>query len=135
MVHQTHKFVETDFVVNRGPDATPAIDVEEHHQVLLIDEHDNTTPTTKLIDIRKYKPSTNKADPITYIVTYSVTAGTERLENIEVRVKSDITEATAYPIGSIDSFKTSINVIRIKALDADSIDGGIVSYNSSPTNV
>ena len=112
-------------------DASPAFDVEENDKVMLIDQHDKTTPTTKLIDIRKYKPSTNKADAITFIITYSVTAGTERLENIEVHVKSDITEAT-YPIGSLDSFKTSVNVVRIKALDADSIDGGIVSYNVAP---
>ena len=121
--------------MNGGPDATPAMDVEEHHKITLIDQHDETTPTTKLIDIRKYKPSTNKADAITFIITYSVTAGTERLENIEVYVRSDVTQPTAYPIGSIDALKTAINVVRIKALDADSIDGGVVSYNSSPTNV
>ncbi len=114
-----------------GSDATPAFDVEENDKVMLIDQHDETTPTTKLIDIRKYKPSTNKADAITFIVTYSVTAGTERLENIEVHVRSDVTQAT-YPIGSLDSFKTSVNVLRIKALDADSIDGGIVSYKVAP---
>ena len=112
-------------------EATPSFDVEENHEITLIDEHDETTPTSKLIDIRKYKPSTNKADAITFIITYSVTAGTERLENIEVFVKSDMTQAT-YPIGSLDSFKTSINVVRIKALDADSIDGGIISYKIAP---
>ena len=98
---------------------------------MLIDKHDETTPTAKLIDIRKYKPNTNKADAITFIITYSVTAGTERLENIEVHVRSDVTQAT-YPIGSLDSFKTSVNVVRIKALDADSIDGGIISYKIAP---
>ncbi len=75
-------------------EASPAFDVEENHEVTLIEEHDETTPTAKLIDIRKYKPSTNKGDAITYIITYSVTAGTERLENIQVHVSSDITAET-----------------------------------------
>jgi len=112
-------------------EASPAFDVEEEHVVTLIEEHDESTPTAKLIDIRKYKPSTNKGDAITYIITYSVTAGTERLENIQIHVSSDITSET-YSIGSLDSFKTSKNVARIMALDADSIDGGIVSYVVAP---
>jgi len=112
-------------------EATPAFDVEENHEITLIDEHDESTPTAKLIDIRKYKPSTNKGDAITYIITYSITAGTERLENIQVHVSSDVTQET-YNIGSLDSFKTSKNVARIMALDADSIDGGIVSYVVAP---
>jgi len=112
-------------------EATPSFDVEEHHEITLIDEHDETTPTAKLIDIRKYKPSTNKGDAITYIITYSITAGTERLQNIQVHVSSDVTSET-YTIGSLDALKTSKNVARIMALDADSIDGGIVSYVIAP---
>ncbi len=112
-------------------DATPSMDIEEHHDIQYLDEHDPETPTTKLIDIRKYKPSSNKADAITYIITYSITAGTERLENIQVHVRSDVQEDT-YTIGSLDSLKSSVNVIRVKALDPDSIDGGIVSYSVVP---
>ena len=112
-------------------EATPSFDVEEEHDITLIDEHDETTPTSKLIDIRKYKPSTNKGDAITYIITYSVTAGTERLENIQVHISSDVTSET-YNIGSLNALKTSKNVVRIMALDADSLDGGIVSYVVAP---
>jgi len=112
-------------------ESSPAFDVEEENQIILIDEFDEETPTTKLIDIRKYKPSTNKADSITYIITYSVTAGVTDLENIQVHVSSDVQEDT-YNIGSLTALKTSKNVIRIKALDADSIDGGIVSYKIAP---
>ena len=111
--------------------ATPAFDIEEHHDVQFVDEHTEETPTAKLIDIRKFKPSTNKQNPITYIITYSVTAGTERLENIQVHVSSDVQEDT-YNIGSLDALKTSKNVLRIRALDVDSIDGGIVSYTAVP---
>jgi len=112
-------------------DATPSMDIEEHNEILYLDEHDPETPTTKLIDIRKYKPSSNKADAITYIITYSITAGTERLENIQVHVRTDVQEDT-YTIGSLDALKSSVNVIRVKALDPDSIDGGIVSYSVVP---
>jgi hypothetical protein len=112
-------------------EATPSMDIEEHHEIQYLDEHDPETPTTKLIDIRKYKPSTNKADAITYIITYSLTAGTEDLENIQIHVSSDVQEDT-YTIGSLNSLKSSVNVIRIKALDPDSIDGGIVSYSVVP---
>ncbi len=112
-------------------ETTPSFDVEEEHEITYIDEHDGETPTAKLIDIRKYKPSTNKADAVTYIITYSITAGTERLENIQVHISSDIEEET-YNIGSLNSLKSSVNVVRIKALDPDSLDGGIVSYSVAP---
>ena len=112
-------------------EATPSMDVEEHHEIKYLDEHDPETPTTKLIDIRKYKPSTNKADAITYIITYSITAGTQDLENIQVHVRTDVQEDT-YTIGSLNALKSSVNVIRVKALDPDSIDGGIVSYSVAP---
>ena len=112
-------------------DATPSIDVEEHHEITYLDEHDSDTPTTKLIDIRKYKPSSNKADAITYIITYSITAGTQDLENIQVHVRTDVQEDT-YTIGSLNALSSSVNVVRVKALDPDSIDGGIVSYSVAP---
>ncbi len=113
-----------------GPDKTPAMDVE-NERIKYLDKHDDSTPTVKLVDIRKYKPSSNKADAVTFIITYSVTAGTERLENIHVHASSDVEEDT-YIISSLNALKSSINTIRIKALDPDSIDGGIVSYSIAP---
>lgn len=113
-----------------GPDKTPAMDVEDE-RIKYIDKHDESTPTAKVIDIRKYKPSTNKADAVTFSVTYSVTAGTERLENIHVHASSDMEDET-YVISSLNALKSSVNTIRIKALDPDSLDGGIVSYTIAP---
>ncbi len=113
-----------------GPDKTPAMDVEDE-PIKYLDRHDESTPTAKLVDIRKLKESTNKQDAITYIVTYTVTAGNERLENIYVHAKSDMQEDT-YVISSLNALKSSVNVIRIKALDPDSLDGGIVSYSIAP---
>ncbi len=113
-----------------GPDKTPAMDVE-NERIKYLDKHDESTPTAKLVDIRKLKESTNKQDAITYIVTYTVTAGNERLENIYVHASSDMEEDT-YVISSLNALKSSVNVIRIKALDPDSLDGGIVSYSVAP---
>ena len=113
-----------------GPDKTPAMDVE-NESIKYLDKHDENTPTSKLISIQQIKTGSSKADAITYIVTYSVTAGNERLENIHVHAKSDLHEDT-YIISSLDALKSSVNTIRIKALDPDSLDGGIVSYSVAP---
>ena len=111
--------------------ATPAFDVEETHDITFVDEHDENTPTAKLISIQKLRQSTNKADAITHIITFSITAGKMDLENIGIHVSSD-TDSSDFNIKSLQSFKSSVNVIRIMALDADSIDGGIKSYSLSP---
>jgi hypothetical protein len=113
-----------------GPDKTPAMDVE-FDTAPYLDKHDDSMPTVKIVDVRKYKPSTNKQSAVTFIVTYTVTSGNERLENIHVHVKSDMQEDT-YNISSLDALKTSVNTIRIMALDADEISGGIVSYSIAP---
>ncbi len=113
-----------------GPDKTPAMDIE-NEPIKYLDKHDDNTPTVKLVDVRKYKPSSNKQDAVSFLITYTVTSGTERLENIQVHVSSDIEEET-YTIGSLNALKSSVNVVRIKALDPDSIDGVIVSYSVSP---
>jgi len=111
--------------------ATPAFDVEETHEITFIDEHDEDTPTAKLISIQKKRESTNKQDAIVHIITFSVTAGKTNLENIVIHVSSD-TDSSDFNIKSLQSFKSSVNVIRIMALDADSIDGGITGYSLAP---
>jgi len=113
-----------------GPDKTPAMDVE-NESIKYLDKHDDNTPTSKLISIQQIKSGSSKANAVTYIITYSVTAGNERLENIHVHARSDLQEDT-YVISSLDALKSSINTVRIKALDPDSIDGGIVSYSIAP---
>jgi len=113
-----------------GPDKTPAMDVE-NESIKYLDKHDENTPTSNLISIQQIKSGSSKAGAVTYIITYSVTAGNERLENIHVHGRSDMQEDT-YVISSLDALKSSINTVRIKALDPDSIDGGIVSYSIAP---
>ncbi len=112
--------------------ATPAFDVEETHEITFVDEWDENTPTAKLISIQKIRESTNKQDSIVHIITFSVTAGKTNLENIGIHVSSD-TDQSDFNIKSLQSFKSSVNVIRIMALDADSIDGGITGYSLAPS--
>jgi len=111
--------------------ATPAFDVEETHDITFVDEWDENTPTAKLISIQKIRESTNKQDSIVHIITFSVTAGKTNLENIGLHVSSD-TDSSDFNIKSLQSFKSSVNVIRVMALDADSIDGGITGYTLAP---
>jgi len=120
-----------DRLCSESMDITPAFDIEEHDRVQLINQHDENTPTAKLISIQKLRESTNKQDAITYIITFSVTSGQTNLENIGIHVRSDI-GSSDFTIKSLSSFKSSVNVIRIMALDADSIDGGITGYRLSP---
>jgi len=111
--------------------ATPAFDVEETHEITSVDEWDENTPTAKLISIQKIRESTNKQDSIVHIITFSITAGKTNLENIGIHVSSDA-DSSDFNIKSLQSFKSSVNVIRIMALDADSIDGGITGYSLAP---
>ena len=111
--------------------ATPAFDVEESHDITFINEHDENTPTAKLISIQKLRESTNKQDAITHIITFSITAGKVNLANIGIHISSD-TDSSDFTISSLSALKSSKNVIRIMALDSDSIDGGITGYTLSP---
>ena len=120
-----------DRLCGESMDITPAFDIEENDRVEFISQHDENTPTAKLISIQKLRESTNKADAITHIITFSVTAGQTNLENIGLHVSSDI-GSTDFNIESLVALKSSVNVIRIMALDADSIDGGITGYTLAP---
>jgi len=120
-----------DRLCGESMDITPSFDIEEEDRITLIDQHDENTPTAKLISIQKLRQSTNKQDAMTHIITFSVTAGKMDLEGITIHVSSDIT-SSEFSIDSLSSLKTSKNVIRIMALDADSIDGSITGYSLSP---
>jgi len=111
-----------------GGAGNSVIDVEEMDLVEIIETEDPETPTLKLDKITKLRASTNKMDPITHTVHYRVTAGPTDLQNIELEVKSDV-EREDYWVSSLTAFKTSKNVARIKALDADSITIEVTGYS------
>ncbi len=104
------------------------LDIEENNLVEIVDSESEESPTLTLDRITKLRASTNKMDPITHTVHYTVASGTINLENIEVEVTSDV-EQEDYSLSSLTSFKSSKNVARIKALDADSITIEITGYS------
>jgi len=104
------------------------LDIEENNLVEIVDSESEESPTLTLDRITKLRASTNKMDPITHTVHYTVASGTINLENIEVEVTSDV-EQEDYLVSSLTSFKSSKNVARIKALDADSITIEITGYS------
>ena len=99
-----------------------------------ITQDDDNAPTVKLIGVDRYQASTAKESDITYRITFSITAGKENLRNIEFQIKSDIT-STTFEIASLAALKTSVNVVRVKAIDSDSITGELIGYTiSGPTS-
>jgi hypothetical protein len=113
--------------------AVHTIDIEETHKIGEIDSDTDAAPHVALISIDRFRQNTQNTDPITFRITFSVTAGTENLRNIEFEVKSDV-DQQEFEISSLNALSSSVNVIRIRALDADSITGELTSYSiTGPT--
>ena len=113
--------------------ATTSMNIEDETPIGEISQESGDAPTAKLISIDRFRPSSNQQDAVTYRITFSVTSGTDNLRNININVHSDIDDEN-FEISSLNALKSSINVIRIKALDADSIQGEITGYSiTGPT--
>ncbi len=109
------------------------MDVEEDTPIGEITSDDSHTPTVSNIIIDRYRASTAQEN-ISYRITFTVTSGDIDLRNIELEVQSDI-DRTEFEIASLNALKSSVNVIRIKAIDPDSINGGITGYSmTGPTS-
>ena len=114
-------------------DADPNFDVEEDTPIGEIDSDTDSAPTVELISIDRFRQNTQNTDPITFRITFSVTAGVDNLRNIEFEVQSDV-DKQEFEISSLNALSSSINVIRIRALDADSITGELTAYSiTGPT--
>jgi len=110
----------------------PDFDIQQDTPIGLVDD-DAHTPSISNISIDKLRPSSSQ-DNISYRITFTVTSGDIDLRNIELEVQSDI-DKTEFEISSLNSLKSSVNVIRIKAIDPDSINGGITGYSlTGPTS-
>jgi len=110
----------------------PDFDIEEDTPIGLVDD-DAHTPSISNVSIDKLRPSSSQ-DNISYRITFTVTSGDIDLRNIELEIQSDI-DRTEFEISSLNSLKSSVNVIRIKAIDPDSINGGITGYSmTGPTS-
>ncbi len=109
----------------------PTFDIEEDTPIgeSANDEH---TPTVSLVSIDRFRESSSQEN-ISYRITFTATAGDVDLRNVEFEVISDI-DRVEMELSSLNALSSSINVIRIKALDADSIQGEIVGYSvTGPT--
>ena len=103
------------------------MDIEEDDPIGEIDRNDSAAPHAEVIQIDKYRPSTNKQDAITFKITYRITAGQHDLKDIQIHAVTDM-GTWDFEISSLNALSSSINVARVKALDPDSITGEIVGY-------
>jgi hypothetical protein len=104
------------------------IDIEEHHNIGSISTEDSAAPTASLISIDKYDSGApGQGSTVTYKITYSVTAGTEDLKDIQIHANTDLGNWD-FSISSLSAHSSTVNVARLNAIDADSITGEIVHY-------
>ena len=87
-------------------------------------------PTTELISIDRFRPSSARED-ITYSIQYRLVAGDTDLMRVHVKAQSDI-DSVEQTLGGITAGKSQKNTLRIKAIDPDSITGGVVGYTLAP---
>jgi len=115
-------------------EAASKIDIEHDTPIGSLDSEDSNAPYATLISIDKYRSAPFAGEiGISYRVTYKVTAGDTNLRDIQIHGQSDI-DTIDTSISSLNAFSSSVQVIRIHAIEADSISGKIVSYSlTGPT--
>jgi hypothetical protein len=102
----------------------------EDTDVQELDTDPSHMPDLKLQYVHRYKDNSAR-NHITYTVGYQITCGTEALANVHVEINSD-TDSEDYVMQSCAALKTSQNVARIKAMDADSIHIEVTGYQLAP---
>ncbi len=116
-------------------EATSKIDIEETHTVGSISTEGSDAPHAELISIERYTkaPYADTAG-ISYKITFSLTGGDTNLRDIQIHVQSDL-DNFDYEVSNLNSLSSSIHVIRIHALNPDSITGELVGYTlTGPTS-
>jgi len=111
------------------------ISVEPDTTIEEISTESSDAPTAKLISVQKYTSAPFAGEVgISYKITFRVTAGDTNLRDIQIHGQSDI-DTIDHTITSLSSYKSSVQVVRIHAIEADSITGKIVSYSiTGPTS-
>ena len=115
-------------------DAVAKIDIEENTPIGSIDLENSAAPSARLISIDRYTSAPYAGESgISYKITFSLTAGDTNLRDILIHVQTDL-DSFDYEVASLNALKSSTNVLRIHALDPDSITGEIVGYSlTGPT--
>ena len=115
-------------------DVVSKISVKDHGTIEEITTDSSDSPTTKLLSVQKYAAGHSAGEGISYKITFRVTAGDSNLRDIQIHGQSDI-DTIDHTISSLSALKSSVQVVRIHAIDADSISGKIVSYSlTGPTS-
>lgn len=111
------------------------ISVEPNTPIKEISTESSDAPTAKLISVERYTSAPYAGEVgISYKITFRVTAGDTNLRDIQIHGQSDI-DTIDHTISSLSSFKSSVQVVRIHAIEADTITGKIVSYSiTGPTS-
>ncbi len=115
-------------------EAASIIDIEEDTPIGAITNDDANAPTARLISIDKYTSTPGiEFTGISYRITFSLMAGDTNLRDILIHVQTDVDDFE-FNISSLNAFSSSVNVIRVHAMDPDSITGEIVGYSlTGPT--
>ncbi len=115
-------------------EAQSLIDIEDDTRIGSISGEDSSAPSMVLIGIDKYKASTNKQGEINYRITFSLTSGDHDLKDILIHVQSDLARFN-YEVTSLSTLKSSVHIIRVMAIDPDSITSEIIGYTlTGPTD-
>lgn len=103
----------------------PVINIEEEDTIQEVTEELDHMPDLDLLNIIKYRK--NSVDPVSHVLIYKITGGTLNLADIAIEASSDINEVK-YNVTALSAEKSTTNVVRIMALDPDSINVQVVGY-------
>jgi hypothetical protein len=116
-------------------DVESKIDIQDNTPIGILDNESSDAPSARLISIDRYKSAPSAGESgISYKITFSITAGDTNLRDILIHAQSDL-DSFDYEVSSLNALKTTIQVLRIHAIDPDSITGELIGYSlTGPTS-
>jgi hypothetical protein len=116
-------------------EVTTKLDIQDNTSIGSISTESSDSPSAKLISIQRYTSAPYAGEAgISYKITFSVTAGDTNLRDILFHVQSDL-DSFEYEVSSLNALKSSVQVIRVHAIDPDSITGELIGYSlTGPTS-
>jgi len=111
------------------------IDIQDNTPIGIIDTESSDAPSARLISIDRYKSAPYAGEAgISYKITFSLTAGDTDLRDIQIHVQSDL-DNFDYEVSNLNAQSSSVQVLRIHAIDPDSITGELIGYSlTGPTS-
>ncbi len=111
------------------------IDIQDNTPIGSLSTESSDAPTAKLISIQRYTSAPYAGEAgISFKITFSITAGDTNLRDILIHVQSDL-DSFDYEISSLNALKSAVQVVRVHAIDPDSITGELIGYSlTGPTS-